>query len=199
MILLGLALAADLPADDDNRNCAAKAEEAAAATATLADLAKKMHTEPVSGKALKKRIQAVESLGDRGLVCTVEARRDAGVVLVTSRKDDTLQRAYRYAESAIPKRLDRALWIATAAYDRRSLANGQGQTFGTQTGRRKGANEGCLYPFEPKATDEHRKSWQQPSLTETLRTFLDERGRTTEPAELKTLARLNLLCDIEDF
>lgn len=176
-------------------------EAASEATSDLARLAKSLIDQPVSAgsKASKLRMKKAKKYGKKGLLCGREQMLHAGLVLLGSRKTADLDLAFAYAQEAAADGLDRSHWLAASAFDRSALSQGQKQTFGTQRGVIAGQPNACLYPFEPSTTDEQRKAWSQPTMTETIAAFLEEKGRKGETADERTLARLNLLCGLEDW
>lgn len=60
-----------------------------------------------------------------------------------------------------------ARWLAAAALDRGRTAAGLPQKYGTQY--RKVGKRWELHPVEPETSDEERRQWSVPSLSEALR------------------------------
>jgi hypothetical protein len=86
-----------------------------------------------------------------------------------NRRSD-FQRARELALRAVELRpgYSEAKWLAAAALDRDRVASGLPQKYGTQY--RKVAGRLELYPVESETTDEERRRWSVPSLSEELKT-----------------------------
>jgi hypothetical protein len=85
-----------------------------------------------------------------------------------NRRSD-FQRARELALRAVELRsgYSEAKWLAAAALDRERMAAGRPQKYGTQYSKVAGRLE--LYPVDPGTTDEERRLWSVPSLSEALR------------------------------
>ena len=194
--ILATAVAAPGPLEDEaSRNCG-NDRGVGQARAELTRVLDQMSTGSMKPRKLAKALDKVDHFADMGWLCTREDRLHAGIVLVHSRELAQLEQAASFGVQAAEAQLPRADWVVTSAYDRRSLASGQGQIFGTQ--RRAGPNP-CIYPFASTSTDADRKAWRQPGLQDLIAAYLKEQGRGAETPDQQTLGRLNLLCSVRDF
>jgi hypothetical protein len=90
----------------------------------------------------------------------------AAMVFQHGEGSDDIRRAYELASKAAELGMDRARWLAAAAYDRWLMTEGRPQKYGTQYQARDG--RWVLYEVDPATTDDERAEWNVPPLAESL-------------------------------
>jgi hypothetical protein len=114
-----------------------------------------------------------------------------------STEQDHAAAAYSLSKVLVEERYPRGTWLAAQAYDRWSVAYGRMQAYGTQTVPSGGKR--CLLWVDPQATDELRKKYGYPSLTEVFASILEANGAKGAPATVAELKKRELWCKPEPW
>jgi hypothetical protein len=141
----------------------------------------------------EERLDAARKLDAKGRLCTPLAKWQAAWLMVQADDVDVLERAYTLAQESMKGGEKRGPWLTAYTFDTWRVAGGYRQTYGSQT-RLDDNNRWCLIEVEPDATDEERKKFGMPPITETYRKILDNAGFTAEAATLERLDRVGLYC-----
>jgi hypothetical protein len=120
----------------------------------------------VVGPRDKQREARVKELYDKGRLRTGADYYHVAMVLQHGQKADDYLLAHELCIVAIAKGEQRALWLAAASEDRFLMNLGRPQRFGTQY-RAEGVDKLMrLYRVGPGVTDELRRAFHAPSLSE---------------------------------
>lgn len=141
----------------------------------------------------ESRIKTLMKMDKKGHLCTKEDRWNAAWLYMQADDEATLQRGYDLALSAMNDRHNRGPWLVAFAYDRKRVASGHYQGYGTQTRTsHKGAR--CLIELEGNISDDKRKQHGVPSLQDIYRRTLEANGFPDDPPTLDRMRRRELMC-----
>lgn len=151
-------------------------------------------TDPEVQKADEKRTKEMAKLARKGLLCSPTEKWQAAWVMMQADDVETLELAYGLAVETMEAHDGRGPWLVAYAFDRKRVANGYRQSYGTQT-RIDSQGRRCLVEVEPDVTDEERKKYGHPPIAEVYRKILDLNGFTDDAATLDRVQRRGLYCE----
>ncbi len=141
----------------------------------------------------EERVELMRKYDKKGWLCTPESKWQAAWIMVQADDVDTLERAYQLAIESMQERHPRGPWLVAFTFDRKRVAGGYRQSYGTQT-RDDGRGHRCLIEVESDVTDEERAKYQQPPLADVYRKILDLNGFPDDPATADRMQRRGLSC-----
>lgn len=194
MIGLFLAVAAWAGGGDP---CADKAAVAANSARLRAlfdeDGAERAARSPDVQKNGARRVKEILALHDRGALCDPTDRYLAAAVVQHSLDADQVKVAYDLAVEAMNGHAPNASWLVAVVFDRHKIMRGLPQWYGTQLSTRNGQR--CIFPVDPKATDEERVAHGIPPIAETYTKILADAGKAGYEPTADNLVRYDLVCE----
>ncbi|MCB9684606.1 MAG: hypothetical protein H6738_04590 [Alphaproteobacteria bacterium] len=151
-------------------------------------------TDPEVQKADEQRTKAMAKLARKGELCTAEEKWQAAWIMMQADDVDTLELAYELAVETMEAHYGRGPWLVAYSFDRKRVANGYRQSYGTQT-RIDSQGRRCLVEVEPDVTDEQRQKYGHPPIAEVYRKILDMNGFTDDQPTLDRVQRRGLYCE----
>ncbi|MBX2796904.1 MAG: hypothetical protein KTR31_04520 [Myxococcales bacterium] len=196
VVLTSLALAQTDPCADEGSIATNSERIAALYEASTADADALRQGDGGAASRAKKRAKTFLEYHSWGQLCTAQDKWHAAWVLLQVDNQKVLDRAGTLAAEALAEHAERGLWLSAYSVDRRRVAGGTRQTFGTQTvldaeGRL------CLVELDGNTTDAKRAEYEVPSLQEIVREVLDANDRTRDKPTMKRLYKRKLVCDRE--
>lgn len=193
-LLAGVAFAADPCADPPELLAERSAEIAAIYDASEAEAADRSASATSVLKRDEKRVKALKKLDAKGLLCTPDDKWKAAWVMEQSDDLDVLERAFELAQEAMAARHPNGPWLVAFTFDRKRVAGGYRQTYGSQTAVNP-AGQRCLVELESSGvTDADRQKYGHPTLEQRYRQLLDQAGFKGDEATLDRLQRRGLSC-----
>ena len=151
-------------------------------------------SDPAVQKADEDRIKALVKLARKGDLCTAVEKWEAAWVMMQADDVDVLELAYQLAVDTMNMKYGRGPWLVAFAFDRKRVASGYRQSYGTQT-RTDAQGHRCLIEVEPDVTDEERQRYGQPTLAEVYRKILDLNGFQGDAPTAERMEWRGLTCD----
>jgi len=195
--LIALVLSAQAGKDP----CAERSEEEQVA---FAGTLEGMHTQLTDSQTQEgaedltdKLAKEVMGFIKKGELCTLEQRFWGALILVSSTKEKYVVEGHDMAVYILEERHPRGAWLMGLAHDRKSVARGAVQAYGTQTRVENGKR--CLIWTDLGYSDDLRKQYGYPTLEKTVANILAINGfQGVQPTVLE-LKKRDLWCKPEPW
>lgn len=133
----------------------------------------------------------------KGEVCTLEQRFWAAYTLVTTNNEKYVVEGHDMAVYILEERHPRGAWLMGLGHDRKSVARGAVQAYGTQT--RVDNGKRCLIWVNLEYSDDLRKQYGYPTLEKTIASILALNGFQGVPPTVLELKKRDLWCKPEPW
>lgn len=141
----------------------------------------------------ERRAELMVSFDKKGRLCTADDKWHAAWLMMQSDELSVIERAHEIAVEAMNEGHPNGPWLVAFTFDRERVLGGYRQSYGSQT-RINDRGQECLIEVESDITDEDRKSYGHPPLSEVYRTLLDHNGFSDDAPTFERLSLRGLYC-----